>query len=80
MKNNSVFDRRNTSIFSHWWWTVDRVNLFLLLGLMVFGAVLVTAASPPVAARIGFDSYHFVTRQHIFLFLSVLIMIAISMT
>ena len=55
-------DRTNTSAIGKWWWTVDRVLLFALLALIAVGSVLVTAASPPVAARIGLPPYYFVTR------------------
>lgn len=49
--------------FVDWWWTVDRVLLFLIMGLMITGIVLGFAGSPPVADRLGLPTFHFVTRQ-----------------
>ncbi len=79
MNHSLSFDRTNTSLLGRWWWTVDRVGLFALLALIAIGAVLVTAASPPVAARIGLPHYYFVTRQQVFLLLSVGVLIVTSM-
>ncbi len=73
------FDRTNNSVLSRWWFTVDRFNLFALIFLMLVGALLVTAASPPVAQRIGLDKYHFVIRQEIFLLMSLAVMITVSL-
>jgi len=73
------FDRTNNSVVSRWWFTVDRFNLFALILLMLVGALLVTAASPPVAERIGLDKYHFVIRQEIFLLMSLVVMLVISL-
>jgi len=49
--------------FGDWWWTVDRAVLAAMFGLMLGGIILSLAASPPVAARLGLDPFHFVNRQ-----------------
>ena len=59
--------RARRSAFNDWWWTVDRLTLAALAALMLGGIVLCLAASPPVAARIGLDPFHFVDRQVLFL-------------
>ncbi len=59
--------RAQRTAFSEWWWTVDRLTLGALVALMLGGIVLCLAASPPVAARIGLDPFHFVDRQVLFL-------------
>ncbi len=59
--------RARRSTFNDWWWTVDRLTLAALVALMLGGIVLCLAASPPVAARIGLDPFHFVDRQVLFL-------------
>src|ERR1700734_3085865 len=59
--------RAQPTPFSEWWWTVDRLTLAALGALMLGGIVLCLAASPPVAARIGLDPFHFVDRQVLFL-------------
>ena len=63
---------------SDWWWTVDRWLLSAFIVLMVLGIVLSFAASPAVAERIGLDSFHFVTRQVVFMIPALLAMIGIS--
>ena len=64
--------------FSEWWWTVDRLTLAALAALMLGGIVLCLAASPPVAARIGLDPFHFVDRQVLFLIPAAAVLIATS--
>lgn len=59
--------RAQRTLFSEWWWTVDRPTLVALGALMLGGIILCLAASPPVAVRIGLDPFHFVDRQVLFL-------------
>jgi cell division protein FtsW len=70
--------RAQPTLFSEWWRTVDRLTLAALGALMLGGIVLCLAASPPVAARIGLDPFHFVNRQVLFLIPAVLVLIAAS--
>ena len=71
--------RTDRSVVARWWRTVDRWMLLAILLLAGVGAILVAAASPAVADRIGFDSFHFVRRQLIFLGPAVAIMIGLSL-
>ncbi len=61
-----------------WRWTVDRLMLAAILGLMLAGVVLSLAASPPVAARLGLDPFHFVNRHVLFLIPAIAVMIVTS--
>ena len=70
--------RAQPTPFSEWWWTVDRLTLAALGALMLGGIVLCLAASPPVAARIGLDPFHFVNRQVFFLVPAAAVLIATS--
>lgn len=73
-----MMDRTNRSYFARWWWTVDR-GLFIAILLLAFlGVIMVVAASPPVATRIGLNEFYFVHRQMIFLPLAVLIAVVVS--
>lgn len=74
-----AFSRTDKSVLGRWWWTVDHGMLAALAVLIVCGVALVTAASPPVAERIGFSSYHFVIRHIIFLVPSIFVLISVSM-
>jgi cell division protein FtsW len=66
-------------MLSRWWWTVDRPAFIALMSLIAVGIVLITAASPVVAERIGFDSFHFVRKQLIFMVMAVATLIGVSM-
>jgi cell division protein FtsW len=70
--------RAQRTAFNEWWWTVDRLTLAALAALMLGGIVLCLAASPPVAARIGLDPFHFVDRQVLFLIPATGVLIATS--
>ena len=61
-----------------WFWTIDRVFLATFVLLMGIGFMLSFAASPPVAERIGLDSFHFVKRHAAFLVPSIIIMVGLS--
>ena len=71
--------RTDTSLLGRWWWTVDRWLITSLLLIIAMGAILVLAASPSVAERIGLDAYHFVRRQFIILPLALTVMFAVSL-
>jgi cell division protein FtsW len=62
-----MVSRAERTPFGEWWWTVDRLMLAAVGALMLGGIVLSLAASPPVAARIGLDPFHFVNRHVMYL-------------
>jgi len=64
--------------FAAWWWTVDRLILAAMLGLMLAGIVLSLAASPPVASRLGLEPFYFVNRHIMFLVPAIAVLIATS--
>lgn len=72
------FARTERSIFSEWWWTVDRAMVAAALTLMGIGVVLVMAASPTVAERIGLDYIHFIVKHLVVLGPALLIVLGIS--
>lgn len=73
-----MISRAERTVFGEWWWTVDRLLLSALFGLMLAGIVLSLAASPAVAHRIGLDTFHFVNRQVFFLVPATIVLIATS--
>jgi cell division protein FtsW len=75
----TAFARTDHSIFGKWWWTVDRWTLAVLAVLMGLGIVLVQAASPAVAERIGLDNFHFVQRHILTLVPACLLMVGVSL-
>ena len=75
-----AFSRADTSVLGRWWWTVDRWTLTALLALIGFGYVMMLAASPAVAERIGASSRHmFFVKQVAYLMLATALMVAVSL-
>ncbi len=73
------FSRADNSILGRWWWTVDRWTLGCIGLLIGFGYVLMLAASPSVAARIGASRDMFILKQVIFLAIAGVIVLSTSM-
>ena len=71
--------RTDRSVIGRWWWTVDRWSMVALALLVVIGALLIMAASPAVAERIGAEHFHFIRRQFIFVPPALLTMFGISL-
>lgn len=74
-----TMDRRNTTALGRWWMTVDRPAFFAMMALITIGLFLVAAGSPPVARRIGLPDFYFVTRHQIFLAVSTIVMVLVSL-
>jgi len=72
------FARTDRSALGQWWWTVDRWTLAAVIALMFVGAILVLAASPAVATRIGLDSFYLVRHHYMMLPLAATTLIAVS--
>lgn len=70
---------RNKNILTNWWWTVDKALLTCITALIVLGIFLTFSASPAVANRIGYGSYHFIKRHLFFAPIAYAVMIALSM-
>ena len=72
-----MVSRAERSVVGDWWWTVDRLLLAGLAALIVSGLVFLMAGGPPVAERLGLSTFHFVSRQIMFLGPTVVILIAV---
>lgn len=73
------FARTDTSVIGRWWWTVDRWTLAAVMSLIGFGMVLIFAASPAVAERIGLDSFYFVRHQLAYLLPAIAVIFCVSL-
>ncbi|MCH7943151.1 MAG: FtsW/RodA/SpoVE family cell cycle protein, partial [Proteobacteria bacterium] len=71
--------RNDHSIVGRWWWTVDRWSLAALILMIGIGAILIMAASPAIADRMGVDSFYFVRRQVAFLLPALALMFGVSL-
>ncbi|WP_029014035.1 putative lipid II flippase FtsW [Niveispirillum irakense] len=73
------FSRTDQSILGRWWWTVDRWTLATVILIAVIGVVLIQAASPAVANRIGLTTFHFIERHLMMLIPALGLMFAVSL-
>lgn len=75
----SALSRNDTSLFGRWWWTIDRWSLAAIGLIIGFGALMILAASPPVAERIGLDQFYFVRRHFAMLPVAIALLIGVSL-
>lgn len=73
-----MVSRAERGALADWFWTIDRFFLAVFVLLMGLGFMLSFAASPPVAERLGLDSFHFVKRHAMFLIPAIAVMFGIS--
>ena len=73
-----LLGRSDRGLLAQWWFTVDRGLMSAVLLLMASGVLVSMAASPPVAERIGLDSFHFFKSQLMFLAPAVTVLVALS--
>ena len=73
-----LLGRSDRGLLAQWWFTVDRGLMTAVLLLMASGVLISMAASPPVAERIGLDSFHFFKSQLIYLFPAVMVLVTLS--
>ena len=71
--------RTDTSVLGQWWWTVDRWSLAAIIALIGVGAIMMLAATPPVAERMGLDPFYFARRQYTLFLPAMIVMLAVSL-
>lgn len=74
-----LVSRSDRGVFARWWFTVDRPLLSAVLLLMAIGVLISMAASPPVAERIGLNTFHFFKFQLAFLLPAVVLLVSVSL-
>ncbi len=74
-----ALSRADTSTLGRWWWTVDRWTLLAVTTLIGFGYVMMLAASPAVAERIGQSRDMFILKQVVFLALAGAVVVGVSL-
>ena len=73
-----LLSRSDRGLLAQWWFTVDRGLMTAVLLLMAAGVLISMAASPPVAERIGLDSFHFLRSQLVFLAPAIVVLLSMS--
>ena len=66
-------------ILPKWWRTLDKWTMTFVVTLFIVGLLLGLAASVPLAARNGFDNFHYVQRQAFFGCTALVAMVLTSM-
>lgn len=74
-----TLSRADNSVLGRWWWTVDRWTLGAVGTLIGFGYIMMLAASPAVAERIGSSRDVFILKQILFLAAAGVIVVAVSL-
>src|ERR1700733_15501608 len=74
-----TLSRADNSVLGRWWWTVDRWTLGAVGMLIGFGYIMILAASPAVAERIGTSRETFIMKQVVFLAFAGAIVVLVSM-
>src|ERR1700749_2157864 len=74
-----TLSRADNSVLGRWWWTVDRWTLGAIGTLIGFGYIMMLAASPAVAERIGTSRDMFILKQVVFLAFAGTIVVLVSM-
>jgi cell division protein FtsW len=74
-----MLSRADNSVLGRWWWTVDRWTLGAIGTLIGFGYIMMLAASPAVAERIGSSRDLFILKQVFFLAAAGAIVVAVSL-
>jgi cell division protein FtsW len=70
---------RDTSLLARWWASVDRWTLGAIGMLIGFGYIMMLAASPAVAERIGSSRDVFILKQVVFLALAAAVVVLVSL-
>ncbi len=74
-----ALSRADNSPLGRWWWSVDRWTLFAVATLIGFGYILVLAASPAVAVRVGDSRDLLIVKQVTFLAIAGVVVVAVSL-
>ncbi len=75
----SIPAQRGEPVIPKWWRTVDRWTLGCVLCLLGIGLVLGLAATPPLAERNGYEPFHYVELQILYVGIGGLAMLFTSM-
>ena len=75
----AMLSRADNSTLGRWWWTIDRWTLGAVGTLIGVGYIMMLAASPAVAERIGQSRDIFILKQVVFLALAGVVVVGVSL-
>jgi len=73
-----MLGRSNQGILGSWWWRVDKITMFMVFLLIIFGIICVSSASFFVAKRIDLQSSFFIKKHIWYAFIAMSIVISTS--
>lgn len=76
--NNQHFDRNSLSPITRWWIDIDKVNVIIIFAIIVFGLMMTATSSTAIAKRIDVDKFFFLNKQVVFVFIALILLVAIS--
>ncbi|MEM7620982.1 MAG: putative lipid II flippase FtsW [Pseudomonadota bacterium] len=71
--------RRDRSLLSEWWFTIDRLMLGAILIIICTGLFVSLAASPPIALKNDLEAFYFFKRHMLFFLPTLLLLFVISL-
>ncbi len=74
-----TLSRADNSLLGRWWWSVDRWTLGAIGTLIGFGYIMMLAATPAVAERIGSTRDMFILKQVVFLAAAGALVVGVSL-
>jgi len=78
IESNATFDRTSLNFIKKWWIDIDKINFFIIFGIIIFGLMMTASSSPVIAKKINVDKFFFLKKQLIFASIATFLMIAIS--
>ena len=75
----AMLSRADNSTLGRWWWTIDRWTLGAVGTLIGVGYIMMLAASPAVAERLGQSRDIFILKQVVFLALAGGVVVGVSL-
>lgn len=78
IKEVKIFDRTKLNPLRKWWIDIDKINLIIIVGLIIFGVIMTTTSSPAIAKRINVERMFFIKKQISFALIALVILVAIS--
>jgi len=78
IESNNLFDRTKSNFLKKWWIDIDKINFFIIFGIIVFGLMMTATSSPAIAKKINVEKFFFLKKQIIFVCIALFLMFFIS--
>ena len=72
IESNVTYDRTKLNFIKKWWIDIDKINFFIIFGIIIFGLMMTASSSPVIAKKINVDKFFFLKKQLIFATIAVI--------